>query len=82
MHTDLDFTHPSLFGSVISRPAFNQFQRINGTQAWSLLLTAGREDKSFGLNAKTGYRFTIILFASLILGILAMLIVQIQMTGS
>jgi hypothetical protein len=81
MITDFDFRNPSLFGSVIFRPAFNTFELINATQAWSLLFTAGQEDKIFGGNPKAGRRFTNLLFAIATSGIVGVLIVQTRLLG-
>ncbi|MDX2270483.1 MAG: hypothetical protein NW237_00835 [Cyanobacteriota bacterium] len=81
MITDFDFRNPSLFGSVIFRPAFNTFELINATQSWSLLFTAGQEDKILGLNPKAGRRFTNLLFAIAASGIVGVLIVQIRLLG-
>lgn len=73
--------NPSMFGSVIFRPAFNTFELINTTQAWSLLFTAGQEDTTFGLNPKAGRRFTSLLFAIAASGILGVLILQTGLLG-
>lgn len=81
MITDFDFKNPSLFGPVIFRPAFNAFEPINGTQAWSLLFTGGREDKTLGLSPKVGISFTSLLFAIAASGIAGVLIVQTRLLG-
>jgi hypothetical protein len=76
MIDDFDYRDSSLFGSVVFRPTFNTFELINPTQAWSLLFTGGREDKTLGLNPKVGRRFTTLLFAMAALGIFGVVIVQ------
>lgn len=81
MITDFDFSSPSLFGSVIFRPAFNTFERINATQAWSLLFTAGQEDKVLGFNPKVGRRFTNLLLTIAASGIVGVLVVQARLLG-
>lgn len=58
MRTDFDFSRKDLFGPVIFRPDFNQFESISGNQAWSLFFTTGQEDKVLGFNAETGRFFT------------------------
>lgn len=63
MTTDLDFKSPELFGPVIFRPTFNNFETLNLTQAWSLFFTAGREDKALGFSPEVGLFFTNILLA-------------------
>ncbi len=81
MRTDFDFRNSSLFGFVIFRPAFNTFERLNATQAWSLLFTAGREDKILGGNPKAGWRFTNSLFAIAASAIVGVIIFQARLLG-
>ncbi|AFZ00191.1 hypothetical protein [Calothrix sp. PCC 6303] len=54
MKTNVALTNPSLFSSVVFKDDFNHFEKIKATQAWSLLLTAGRADKALGLSSKVG----------------------------
>ncbi|MBR8838170.1 MAG: hypothetical protein DSM106950_30250 [Stigonema ocellatum SAG 48.90 = DSM 106950] len=79
MKTDLDFTSPELFGSVVFRPSFNSFQIINPTQAWSLLFTGGQEDKALG--DQGGSFFTNLLIAIVVSGVLGTLILQSSLLG-
>ena len=37
---------------------FNQFQRINPTEAWSLFFSASNQNRLLGADAKTGNYFT------------------------
>jgi hypothetical protein len=57
MIPDLDFKNPDLFGPVVFRPTFNNFETINVNQAWSLLFTSGEEDKALGFNPEAGRFF-------------------------
>ncbi|MFB2768272.1 hypothetical protein ACE1AT_03105 [Pelatocladus sp. BLCC-F211] len=52
--TDVNLTSPSVFSPVVFRSGFNHFEKINATQAWSLLFTGGREDKTLGLSPTVG----------------------------
>lgn len=64
MKTDFNFPNKYLVGPVVFRPDFNaQPQAISATQAWSLLFTAGQEDKALGFNAEAGRFFTNLLLA-------------------
>jgi hypothetical protein len=63
MRTDFDFRTSSLFGPVVFRPDFNEFQAITATQAWSLFFTGSQEDKQLGLDAETGRFLTNTLIA-------------------
>jgi hypothetical protein len=68
MTSDFDFSSTDLFGPVIFRPSFNRAEPINANQAWSLLLTAGQEDKQLGFNAEAGHLFTNLLVAIVVTG--------------
>ncbi len=74
MTTDFDYRVPELFGPVVFRPSFNNFEPINETQAWSLFFTASREDKILGFNGETGRFFTYSLVALIVASTLADLI--------
>lgn len=74
MTTDFDFHNPELFGPVAFRPEFNNFQKINATQAWSLLFTASREDKALGFSVTTGKFFTYSLMATALFSVLGVVI--------
>lgn len=52
--TDVDLTSPSVLSPVVFRTSFNNFEKINATQAWSLFFTGGKEDKAFGPNPTLG----------------------------
>jgi hypothetical protein len=81
MNTDFDFKKSSLSGSIIFRSAFNTFEPINATQAWSLLFTTGRKDKFLGLNPKVGRRLTSLLFAIAAAGIIRVLMLHPAVLG-
>jgi hypothetical protein len=70
MRTDFDFREPSLFGPVVFRPSFNNFETISVTQAWSLFFTASQEDKALGFSQEVGRFFTNALLAIAGTGIL------------
>jgi len=70
MKSDFDFRDPSLFGPVVFRPSFNNFEAISATQAWSLFFTASQEDKALGLGSEAGRFFTNTLIAISTAGIL------------
>lgn len=74
MNTDFDFKDPTLFGPVVFRPSFNNFETINATQAWSLFFTASQEDKILGFSPELGRFFTNALIAIAGAGILWSLI--------
>jgi hypothetical protein len=76
MISNLNFKSPELFGSVVFRPDFNSFKTINASQAWSLLLTGGREDKELGSSPQIGLFFTSILLALATSGFSGTLILQ------
>lgn len=44
---------------VAFRPEFNNFQKINLAQAWSLFFTGSRDDKAFSQNPEVGRFFTL-----------------------
>jgi len=58
--TDVDLTRPSVF-----RLGFNHVEKINATQAWSLLFTGGRKDKVLGLIPTVGRFLNLSLIAML-----------------
>ncbi len=68
MRTDFDFPNKDLLEPVVFRPDFNNFEKISANQAWSLLLTTGKEDKVLGLNAELGKFFTNLLIAIGVVG--------------
>ena len=68
--TDVDLTSPSVFSPVVFKPGFNNFEKINATQAWSLLFTGGKEDKAFGFSPTVGRFYNLSLFGIAIAGIL------------
>ncbi len=63
MKTDFDYPKKDLFGAVVFRPTFNDFETINANQAWSLFFTAGQDDKSLGQQIELGRFFTNLLIA-------------------
>lgn len=81
MITDLDFKNLDLFGPVVFRPAFNNFEAINATQAWSLFFTGGQEDKTLGFSPEAGRFFSTILLAIAASGIAGVLIFQTVFPG-
>jgi len=70
MKTDFDFPRKDLLGSVVFRPDFNNFAAINVNQAWSLFLTAGKDDKLLGEQTELGKFFTNILIGLGVTGII------------
>ncbi len=74
MNQNLDFNSPELFAPVVFRSAFNNFEVINPTQAWSLLFTGGKEDKV--LLAGVGLFYTNVLLAIIASGIAAELVFE------
>jgi hypothetical protein len=69
MKTDFDiFNNKDLFAPVVFRADFNKFNDINVNQAWSLFLTAGKEDKALGINNELGKFFSNTLAAIIIAG--------------
>jgi len=63
MKTDFDFPNKNLLGVVVFRPSFNNFEKINANQAWSLFFTGGQEDKVLGQQPELGKFFTYLLMA-------------------
>ncbi|MEH2157694.1 hypothetical protein [Nostoc sp.] len=63
MKTDFDYPNKNLLGAVVFRPSFNDFEKINANQAWSLFFTAGQEDKVLGQQPELGKFFTYLLIA-------------------
>lgn len=46
MRTDFDFArYQDLIGVVVFRSTFNNFEKIDINQAWSLAISGGQEDK-------------------------------------
>jgi hypothetical protein len=70
MRTDLDFGTKNLFGPVVFRPDFNQFATVGSDQAWSLLFSAGKEDKAFADNRELGLYLNYILGTLVVAGAL------------
>ncbi len=70
MRTNVSLTNPSLLSPVVFGLSFNNFQKINATQAWSMLFTGGRENKALGLSSTVGRFFNLSLIAIAIAGIL------------
>ena len=58
MRTDFDFSQKDLFGPVVFRPNFNNFEIINVNQAWSLFFSAGQDDSKLGRGTELGRFFT------------------------
>lgn len=81
MKHDLDYNSRELFGPVVFRPDFNSFKTINASQAWSLFLTGGREDKELGSSAQVGLFFTSTLFALVASGVAGTLIFKTSFFG-
>ena len=46
--------------------AFNNFQQITATQAWSMFFSVSKTDSMFGSNPAIGRLLTIALFAAMI----------------
>jgi len=67
---DFDIRDRELRRPNVFRASFNRFERINMTQAWSLLLTACRDDSLLGLNPATGWFFSLSLVAAVVLIVL------------
>ncbi|MGJ5675834.1 MAG: hypothetical protein ACR9NN_19815 [Nostochopsis sp.] len=67
---NVDLTSPSVLSPVVFRSGFNNFEKINATQAWSLFFTGGREDKTLGLSPTVGSFLNLSLIAIAIAGIL------------
>ncbi len=44
---------------VAFQPEFNNFQKINSAQAWSLFFTGSKNDKAFSHNPEVGRFFTL-----------------------
>jgi hypothetical protein len=68
MRADFDNFKKDLLGPVVFRDSFVG-QKINATQAWSLFLTGGRDDKRFGEGVVLGKLLTILLIAVAVFGI-------------
>ncbi len=69
MNSDFDYSNPDLFGPVVFRPGFNQAERIDVNQAWSLFFTAGKEDKVLGTSPESGRLFNNLLVAVGVVGV-------------
>ncbi|WP_144415970.1 hypothetical protein [Calothrix sp. 336/3] len=61
--TNADLTSNSVFTPVVFKTSFNHFEKINATQAWSLLFTGGKKDRALGLSPMVGRLLTLGLFA-------------------
>ncbi|AKG23377.1 hypothetical protein [Calothrix sp. 336/3] len=68
MKTDFNYPNSNLLGPVVFRPEFNNFEKINANQAWSLFFTAGQEDKVLGQSVELGRFFTNLLVAFAVTG--------------
>ncbi len=68
MTNDFDFQKKDLFGPVIFRPEFNNFEKIDTNNAWSLFFTGGNEDKALGFNSNLGNFFNNTLIAVVVAG--------------
>lgn len=58
MNNNLNLASSELSIPVVFRSAFNSFEVINPSQAWSLFFTGGKEDKNLGIGSRTGLLFT------------------------
>jgi hypothetical protein len=70
MTTNSDSPNKDLLEPVVFQADFNNFQKINQNQAWSLILTGGRNDKLLGKQTLLGWLLTSILVAIGLFGIL------------
>ncbi|AFY76724.1 MAG: hypothetical protein IGR93_12870 [Hydrococcus sp. C42_A2020_068] len=71
MKTDFDvLANKDLFAPVVFRSNFNNFEKLDANQAWSLFFTAGNEDKSLGFNREFGRFFNNLLIAIGVAGII------------
>lgn len=68
MKSDFDFGTKDLFGPVIFRPDFNEFATVGVDQAWSLLFSAGKEDKVLAGNRELGVYLNYILGTLVVAG--------------
>ncbi|MDM9385056.1 hypothetical protein QUB80_30840 [Chlorogloeopsis sp. ULAP01] len=68
MKTDFNYPNKDLLGAVVFRPDFNNFEKINTNQAWSLFFTAGQEDKVLGQETEFGKFFSNLLIAIAVTG--------------
>lgn len=73
MNTDSNSTNKDLLEPVVFRASFNNFERINQIQAWSLFFTGGRNDLVFGQNILLGQLFTSLLIAIILIEIVCTL---------
>ncbi|MEA5594977.1 hypothetical protein [Rivularia sp. UHCC 0363] len=58
-----------LLEPVVFRASFNNFQKINQNQAWSLFLTGGRNDQLLGTKNFAGAFLTFLLITIAAIGI-------------
>ncbi len=63
MTTNSDSPNKDLLEPVVFQADFNNFEKINQNQAWSLFLTGGRNDKLIGKATLFGWLLTSILVA-------------------
>ncbi len=62
MNSDLDmYNNKDLLAPIVFSSEFNNFERINANQAWSLFFTAGKEDQKLGSNPEAGRFLTYML---------------------
>lgn len=70
MNSDFEvLNNKDLFAPVVFRSRFNNFEKINSNQAWSLFFTGGKEDKKLGFDPEAGSFFNNILIALVVAGI-------------
>ena len=70
MKTDFDLTGRYFFAPTVFNSDFNNFAPINANQAWSLFLTAGRDDAALDANPELGRFLNNVLLAIAVTGIL------------
>lgn len=70
MNNDFDYRNPALFGPVVFRPDFNNFQAITVSQAWSLFFSGSNEDKLLGSTSQYGRFLTQTIAAIGVAGVL------------
>jgi hypothetical protein len=68
MKTDFDYPNKDLLGTVVFRKDFNNFEKINASQAWSLFFTAGKTDSTLGSESELGRFFSNLLVAIAVTG--------------
>ncbi len=71
MKTNSEFDSRFSYASTVFNADFNNFAPINANQAWSLFLTAGRDDAALGDNPEVGRFFNNILKAVVFTAVVA-----------